>query len=274
MRVLKNILNFYVQSSIHVALAVISLAGVVSLEANLPLSNISLALLLTATISGYNFVKFAGIAKLHHQSLTKNLKLIQIFSFLSGAALIYLLFKQSVEQLWLLVSLAIVNFLYAIPFLPKDKSLRSLRGTKIFIIALIWTFSVVVYPGIDSLAGTISWDLVIRFIQIFCFLIAITLPFEIRDITGDRAELGTIPQKIGIKKTKLLGYILGFAFIGLSVLLKPELIPNIPELIIFGTVLFVIFKSTPDRSFYFTAFWVEAIPIAWFLLEKLNLLIL
>lgn len=255
------------------ALAVVSLACVVSLEADLPLSKTSLTLLITATISGYNFVKFAGIAKLHHQSLTLNLKVIQVFSFIAGGILIYLLFQQSFEQLWLLVSLAIVNFLYAVPFLPKDKSLRSLRGTKIFVIALIWTCAVVVYPGIDSILGSVSQNLILRFVQVFCFLIAITLPFEIRDITGDRAELGTIPQILGVKKTKILGYVLSIVFLGLSFVLNPAIIPNIPEIIVFGIVLFIIVKSNPDRPFYFTAFWVEGVPIAWFLLEELNLII-
>lgn len=269
MKVWKNFVNFYLQGSIHVAFAVMALAAVVAMEMHLPLSALNLTLLFTATISGYNFVKFAGIAKLYHKSLTRNLKLIQVFSFVAGAILIYLLFQQSEQQLWLLVVLALVNFLYAIPFLPKDKNLRSLSGIKIFIIASIWALTTVLYPHTNTISSFYAPPVLGRLTQIFALVIAMTLPFEIRDVKDDHAELGTLPQTLGIAKTKTLGYILAAAFLILSFVLNRSLRENTPEIIVFLSLVFFIARSAPSRRFYFTAFWVEGLPIAWLLLEEL-----
>src|SRR5690606_15236470 len=89
MRVLKNIFDFYINSSIHVAIGVVSLAVVTCLHFGFPLEVELLSFIFFGTISGYNFVKYARIARLHHRSLARNLRWIQIFSFFCLIALGY-----------------------------------------------------------------------------------------------------------------------------------------------------------------------------------------
>jgi len=50
-------------------------------------------------VSGYNFVKYAEVAGLHHRSLTKSLRKIQIFSFICGVGLLISVFSLSREAL-------------------------------------------------------------------------------------------------------------------------------------------------------------------------------
>ena len=90
MTFLKKILNFYINASIHVSLAVYSLVRVTELYFNLPYNEALDYFIFYGTITGYNFVKYADVAKLHHRSLTRNLKLIQIFSFICFGLTIFL----------------------------------------------------------------------------------------------------------------------------------------------------------------------------------------
>ena len=83
MTYLKLIFNFYINSSIHVALSVYSLVKITELYAGIPYNENLDYFIFYGTITGYNFIKYAGVAKFYHMSLTKNMRLIQIFSFLS-----------------------------------------------------------------------------------------------------------------------------------------------------------------------------------------------
>ena len=81
MQVLRTIFSFYINSSIHVALAVCALVGVTWLTYGISYNLSLLGFVFFGTITGYNFVKYAGVARFHHRSLTDALKVVQIFSF-------------------------------------------------------------------------------------------------------------------------------------------------------------------------------------------------
>ena len=86
MEVLKRIVNFYLDSSIHVAFAVFALTWVTLLQFDLDYDKNVLYFVFFATITGYNFVKYFGVAKFHHRSLAFWLKAIQVFSFIAFIA--------------------------------------------------------------------------------------------------------------------------------------------------------------------------------------------
>lgn len=93
------------------------------------------------------------------------------------------------------------------------------------------------------------------------------LPFEIRDLNYDNLKLATIPQKIGIKKTKIIGGLLLLLFLMLDFLkdqLKVEIILS-TFIITFVTLLFILF-SNKNQSKYYSAFWVESLPVVWLLI--------
>jgi len=76
----KLLLNFYVNSSIHVALAVYSLVRITESYFQLSYNENLDYFIFYATITGYNFIKYAGVAKFYHRSLTKSMRLIQVFN--------------------------------------------------------------------------------------------------------------------------------------------------------------------------------------------------
>ena len=89
MKFLKQLFDFYINASIHVALAVYALVRITELYFNLSYNESLDYFIFYGTISGYNFIKYAGVAKLHHRSLTNQLKSIQVFSLFCFLAMCY-----------------------------------------------------------------------------------------------------------------------------------------------------------------------------------------
>ena len=260
----KNILNFYINSSLHVALAVVSLSLVGLLEFNLGIDLNLLFFVFFGSITGYNFVKYARIAKLHHASLAQNLKLIQVFSFFCFLALLYFAFRQNIEILIAAAIFGVFTLLYAIPLWKNKQNLRNIGGVKIFIIALVWAGVTAILPLMNRIS---PGELGITFFQRFFFVIAITLPFEIRDLKFDSGSLHTIPQQIGIENTKKLGYVLVVIVFFLEFFKFHFSVINVIALsLTLLTSVYFIKTAQVNQGVYFSSFWVEGIPVLWFLM--------
>jgi len=184
----------------------------------------------------------------------------------------YYAFQLTTKTLLYIFGFGIITFLYAIPFLPKrlfldsQHNLRSIGGLKIYLIALVWSGVVVFLPLVEN-DIIINDDAVLMGIQRFIFIIVLILPFEIRDLRYDSLKLSTVPQKIGVKQTKLMGSMLLLFF--LLIEFFKDIISFKKNAIIFSvaliTYIFLIFSKTEQRKYY-SAFWVEGIPIFWLIL--------
>lgn len=272
MALLKQIFNFYIDSSIHVALAVFALSWVTLLEFGIPYDRAVLYFIFFASITGYNFVKYFGLARFHHRSLTNWLKLIQVFSLMCFIGMCYFALKLELISLVVILGFGVVTFLYAIPFLPnkilydKHKNLRNVSGLKVYIIALVWAGVTVVLPILNNHVP-LDTNVVVTGFQRFVFVTVLMFPFEIRDLNYDSLKLATIPQQIGIKNTKMVGVLLLKLFFLLE-FLKPQLnVEHTVSMLItmFVTLMFLIFANR-NQGRYYSSFWVEGIPLVWLLL--------
>lgn len=270
---LKRIFNFYINSSIHVAFAATALTWVTYIQLDFAYNKNLLCFVFFATITGYNFVKYFGLAKFHHRSLAVWLKVVQIFSLLAFLAMCYFAFYLQIETLMLIGVLGLMTFFYAIPIMiPKkylidnQKNLRQIGGLKVYVIALVWAFTSVFLPILNN-AVYFSVDVVIMIIQRFLFVLVLMLPFEIRDLIYDSLKLATIPQKIGIKKTKMIGVLLLMLFVLLDYF-KDELSERVLLSTITISVITLVFLlfSNKNQSKYYSAFWVESLPIVWLII--------
>ena len=276
MKVFKSFFGFYINSSIHVALSVFSMTWITLLEFGIPFDINLLCFVFFASITGYNFVKFFGIAKFHHRSLASWLRIIQIFSFACFLLLCFFAFKLPFKTLLCIGALGIITFLYAIPFLPKhlfmdeQKNLRSIGGLKVYVIASVWAGVTVLLPVLNN-NHSLDENVCLIAVQRFIFVIMLMLPFEIHDLQYDNLKLSTIPQKIGIKNTKIFGILLGLLFVFLEFFID-DLKPNdltIALIIMITSLLFLIFSKKNQNDFY-SSFWVEGIPIFWLLLHLIS----
>ncbi len=252
------------------SLAVCSLVGVTALEFDLLVTNSLIGFVFFGTITGYNFVKYAETARFRHRSLNLSLRAIQVFSFFCFLALIYFALKLPIKTLLIIGGFAALTFFYAIPFL-KNKNLRTFIGIKILIVAIVWGGVTIIIPIIneDNFLTETIW---ISFLQRVLFVFALTLPFEIRDLIYDELALGTLPQRLGVFVTKIVGTIL----LVISLLVEFFKVESNKDYIlsfgIIGVVLLIfLFVSNRKQSKYFASFWVESIPVLWFAMMLLFL---
>ena len=178
--------------------------------------------------------------------------------------ILFLFFLFKVPKSVLIVSflLGVLTLFYVVPFINK-KNLRSFYGLKIFIVAMVWAGVTVIIPWY-SFEDIVTTDLVLSFIQRFLWVLVLIIPFEIRDLKYDNPSLGTLPQQLGIKKTKFFGIL----FLVLVIILqgfKDEITASftiILFLMMLITVAFMLF-SKKNQPKGFSAFWVEGIPVYW-----------
>lgn len=244
------------------ALAVCALVAVTCIEFELPISFEVLGYIFFGSITGYNFVKYAPAAGLHHRSLAPHLKAIQLFSFLCFGIVGYFVFQMPAKVLYLSCIFGILTFLYAIPFLKK-KNLRTLSGLKIFVVAVVWAGMTVLIPYVYTktyLSLEVWWS----FVQRGLIVIVLTLPFEIRDLRYDLIGLRTIPQQIGIRNTKVLGIVLLVVALALEFAKAPLNEIHLMSLGLMVVITAAALKASGKRqSLYYASFWVESLPIGW-----------
>tara|TARA_B100000809_G_C15102636_1_gene517529 strand:+ start:1164 stop:1997 length:834 start_codon:yes stop_codon:yes gene_type:complete len=269
MRVLKTIFDFYINSSIHVALAVYALSWITLLQFDIPYDDNVLYFIFFASITGYNFVKYFGLTKFHHRSLAKWLKTIQVFSGVCFILMSYYALKLAFETLLGISVFGLATFLYAIPIVPKtlyldsQKNLRSIGGLKVYIIAIVWTGVTVILPLLNN-QFIITDDVLITALQRFLLVLVLMFPFEIRDLNYDSLKLATIPQKIGVKLTKRIGLLLLGLFYVLNFFKDDITVKYVVSSLMIAsiTLLFLIFAKK-NQNKYYSAFWVESLPILW-----------
>lgn len=283
MRLLKRFFDFYLDASIHVALAVVSLVAMTAIEMSFIPSIALMGFVFFGSISGYNFVKYAKAAGLHHRSLTRSLREIQLFSIFSIVGVFCCMYNLPLNLILITGVFGLLTLLYAVPF-PK-KNLRNYPGIKLIVVGVVWSGVTVLLPQLELIElNETSYDLWqsinrhdvwILFVQRILLVMVFTLPFEIRDLPYDPPHLKTLPQQVGVKKTIGIGIaMLTIAFMmegfkSNAVHLIGQLMPSPTFLSMFLICVFtaiLLVQSQKKQSKYFASFGVESIPIVWVLL--------
>ncbi|WP_299109386.1 hypothetical protein [uncultured Tenacibaculum sp.] len=259
-------LDFYVNSSIHVALAVYSLVRITETYFGLSYNESLDFFVFFGTITGYNFVKYAGVAKLHHHSLTTHLKVIQIFSLICFVVFMYYAVQLSIQTLVFLTPLGLLTLLYAVPFLGGfQKNLRSISYIKVVVVAFVWAGITVLLPLHDIGHDCFGEKGMLVFLQRFLFVFTLILPFDIRDAKYDAITLQTIPIKIGINNTKVLGGTLLIICVLLEFLITQDFQFGKAFLATILLFFILLINANENQPKYYSSLIVEAIPIVWFI---------
>jgi hypothetical protein len=270
---LKRIFDFYIFSNIHVALAGFCITKLSLFKFGI-YTNIAPFFVGLSIIVSYNFIRFYEIKSKRlswfKNWFNKNKIRILILSIISIFLVIYIIFFTDFNRNSLLVLLpfALMTVFYVIPmfrFKGIEFSFRYFPAIKIFSIAIAWAGISVFFPLYEA---EVKFNSIVyfEFIQRILILIAITIPFDIRDVNSDFKSLKTVPQLVGIVKSKIVGIILLILFLGFNFLNTEYLISDI--LIALITGLFLWFASE-KKSRYYTGFWVESIPIIWLIITVL-----
>ena len=212
-------------------------------------------------------MKYASVARLHHSSLAENLKIIQVFSFFCFIALLWFTLKQDYKTLFASSVLGMLTMLYATPVLRGHQNLRNIAGIKVFVIAITATGTAVLLPLLHQYEVSFH-DKFLAIFQRILIHVVLMLPFEIRDLRFDDPSLKTIPQLLGVKKTKIFGSVLMVLVVGMSFFRT-----NIGHHSLVGlrsvfsiVVIGMLWASRIKQKPFYAAFWVEAAPIFWVLI--------
>ena len=267
MRVLKQFFDFYINSSIHVGLSCYALVRMTQYMFHISYNEVVANFAFFGTVVGYNFVKYDALARVQKNDMRKELKGIAVFSLLAFFACSYYFFRLEQRTQIAAVAFLSITLLYTLPFFPNKKNARNWAGIKIYMVALCWVGVTVMLPILN--AGTvITTDFYLKCVQRFILIFVLILVFEIIDLVKDDPYLKTVPQQIGVERTKHLGYILLIVFCLLEFFKANFVLYELETLLIFSiavVVTFFLFFATEKRSQYYTSFWVESIPIFWWL---------
>jgi hypothetical protein len=273
MRIFKLLFNFYINSSIHVGLSCCALVLMTQHLFYISFQQSMATFAFFGTVVGYNFVKYDALARVQKRQMRNQLKGIAVFSFccLVLAGYFFLDFQRSTQ----LVSVGVlgITLLYTLSFFPNKKNARNWAGVKIYIVAMCWVGVTVVLPVLNAKIP-IMLDFYLICIQRFLLIFVLILIFEIIDLKNDDVHLKTVPQQIGVKRTKQLGYLLLLLYGILSIFsfyLMGSFTIQYLILSMFFLLLIAFFLAFANerRSKYYTSFWVESIPILWWLMVSL-----
>ncbi|MCK8141555.1 hypothetical protein MW871_06565 [Flavobacterium sp. I-SCBP12n] len=266
MKIFKLVLDFYINSSIHVALSCYALVKMTQHMFHIPYEEPVANFAFFGTVVGYNFVKYDALARSKKNNIRKELKMIILLSIISLVFVAYYFFQlQRITQIIAITFLS-VTLLYTLPFFPNRKNARNWAGVKIYIVSLCWVGVTLALPIVNAEID-ITADFFLKCIQRFILIFVLILVFEILDLAKDDPHLQTVPQQIGVKKTKILGWILMVVFYFLELFKsnfdQKQLVVNFVLVVLLS--LFLLFASH-KKSKYYTSFWVEAVPIFWWLM--------
>ncbi len=277
MSLTKRIFDFYLQSSLHVALAVYAFIRITELIFHLLPNPYMAGFGFFGTVVGYNFVKYDALARSGTRGgaelnevkpkLSLRLKAFIAVSFFAFLGAVFCFLKLSLPTQIVSGICVLITALYTLPFFPNKTNARSWSGLKIYIVGLCWVGVTVVLPVINA-GMDFTTDFYLICVKRFLLVVVELFIFEIIDLAWDDPHLKTVPQQIGVKNTKKLGVFLLLVFLLLELFQMNDSIPQFATsvIIIFLTSAFLFFANE-KRSRYYTTFWVESIPpVMWALL--------
>ena len=173
-----------------------------------------------ATFFVYNFQRLVRIPSLSNskrdfwlRSSPTTLKVFTLVSFL-GVLSIAVNFP---FKLWVLFSvLGLLSVFYVrISVWNLAKGLREIPGLKIFLIALVWSLTLVL-GNVLFLKEAIEPNSIRYSLEVFLFIWLLTIPFDVRDIDFDGKLLKSLPYLLGKKVTILLAVVLAAILFALA----------------------------------------------------------
>lgn len=265
---IREVFDYYIKSSLHVSLCVISFTLLIYIQNNIHINLTEILLVFISTYVSYNFIKFKEIFISRSKPISDNLKSFFFTSIIFSFILIILFFKVEIRKQIVVILVIILTLAYSVSFFGLSR-LRNYPLLKISTVSLSWSLIIVVFPFIDKLG---SVKLFYYFISIFLITFVEIIPFEIRDMKNDLNVVKTIVHDYGISKTKKIGYLLLIIIflVSLFYCINYNNFKNLISLTIVLILLGVlILKSEHNQNKYFSPFIVESIPIYWLIIEIL-----
>jgi 4-hydroxybenzoate polyprenyltransferase len=181
---------------------------------------------------------------------------LSILTVLSAFYCLFFFLKLTLNAQLLLIGMSFLSLGYVLPILNKKRRLRDVAYLKIFLIAFVWAVITVLLPIINSINSTNNHCIWQLFLERCCFIFALCIPFDIRDMTWDlKTNVKTIPLSIGVKNAKICAILtLTIAILMVLMLYKATIYTQLISLeliIMYLATALIIVKTKDNRSDYF-----------------------
>lgn len=273
---IRQLTLFLIRSNLFIALCSVAFVFTgASLLGKLSLSLQQAVLIFSATFLTYNLTIFLINLLDGRQSgagnkmgwFLQNCRILYLLLGLNVMLLLWVFPYHSWSEALFFLHLALISILYNVPDRLANTSYRSIRSIpllKVFLIAYVWAAIGAVYPALS--VGMPNREVGTLFILFFFFILAITLPFDIRDYSRDRQRsLLTVPGVLGIQPTKWLALISMLAYCTGLVIFYERLWSAL--LIALISMPLIWFSSHKKKEWYYTGLLDGIILIQFFLLS-------
>jgi 4-hydroxybenzoate polyprenyltransferase len=211
LRILKKLLDFILFGNIYVAIGTVCLiqSSIIQLGYTYNLFFYSL-LSFFATLFIYNFQRVFYVPKkdnsLHsvrRKWIFENPISIKTLTLIGFIGVCICFFFNNFKIILYLSPLLILSLAYFLPFIKLRKS----AWFKLFTLTIVWTMVTAVVPILLTTAEIFTKNNMLHIAVRFCFMIAICIPFDIRDLTIDKADnVSTLPHLFGENKTRWIAF--------------------------------------------------------------------
>ena len=214
------------------------------------------------TAALYSGHRVIGLKKMEHIKTSERFNVLRkyqnhiwiyfvIWIILSG--ILFLTFGTFQLLIWMLPG-GFIAVGYVLPVILGKKRLRDLGWTKIIMIGWSWAWLTSFVP-LYYLAKEPLFMVSVMTLERIFFIIAITIPFEIRDMQVDKSVgLMTLPEKFGKRNTTLLVWSLCIGIVLLSYVAAYHYFNDayfITMVIISICILFIYRHSSKTQDTYF-----------------------
>jgi hypothetical protein len=256
MKKFQHFFDSYLNTSVHIGFAVLAFAKITQILLSIEANRTSDFVLFFGTILGYNFLKYFEVFRFRKFTVKQNSDIVLVSSISTIFFLYFFIQLETSIQINYFKS-GLLVLLY--PFVRKWGFI------KILFVSFCITICTVYFPS-ESIKN-FNQEYYLLFFQRIVIVISLLIPFEIRDSTTDDPHLKTVPQQIGVKNTKILGFVLLLIFSGIGFFNGDiQILGLLLNFVIAIIIALFLYFSNENRSKYYTSFWVESVPIFWWLL--------
>lgn len=262
-----KLIGAFIHANIFISLAAVLLTVAAQIQLGMPPQwHPYLFIIFFATLFEYNLHRLITVLtnkealnSEKHSWVRENLQSFYMLVFFSvtGFGIVALLAKT--EVLITLTPFALITIFYSVPVFESKKHLFRLREIpylKIFLIAIVWSSTTILLPVVQSGNTFDKVHVTTMLAERFFFILAITIPFDIRDKEADQhAGLKTFPLLLNEERAMIISYLSLIAFLLISFLhyqnTKQYFIVEALSLSALTTYIFLKSKKIRNMNYYY-----------------------
>jgi hypothetical protein len=152
----------------------------------------------------YQPQKDNSLHSIRRKWIFENQKIIKMLSIIGFTGVCVAFVYTDFRIVFYLSPLLLLSIAYFIPFIK----LRKNAWFKLLTLTAVWTMTTAVVPILLSNSDVFSKNNLLHIFVRFSFMLAICIPFDIRDLRIDEADtISTLPRLLGENKTRRLAFI-------------------------------------------------------------------